>query len=99
MLARVPVEEHLERGRGFDGGAEVHFLEAGLLAERGGDVCDYGGAGVGGVADGGAGGEGDGCYFCGGHGGGCVVVVLVVWRAVGLHSGCHCFEESKGGGR
>lgn len=64
---RVPVEEHLE-GRGvFDGGAEVHFLEAWLLTEGGGYVFDDGGAGVGGVADGGAGGEGDEGDFGGGH--------------------------------
>ena len=46
VLAGVPVEEHLEGGGRFDGGAEVHFLEAVLLAQSGGDVCEDGGAGV-----------------------------------------------------
>lgn len=66
----VPVEEHLERGGVFDGGTEVHFLEAILLAQSGGYVFDNGGAGVGGFADGYAGREGDEGDFGGGHFGG-----------------------------
>ena len=45
----------------------MHFLEAGLLAEGAGYGGDDGGAGVGGVADGGSWKEGDEGDFGGGH--------------------------------
>ena len=72
VAARVPVEEHLEYLRGLYLRAEVHFLEAGLLAKSGGDGGDNGGAGVGGVAYGGPWEEGDEGNFGGGHFGGWV---------------------------
>lgn len=89
VCARVPVEEHLERGGRFDLGAEVHCAEAGLLAEGCGNGGEDGGARVGGVADGGAWGEWEGCDFGGGHFGGLGICVwLCCWWLV-------VFDESR----
>jgi hypothetical protein len=67
VAARVPVEEHLEYFWGLDLRAEVHGLEAGLLAESAGYGGEDGGAGVGGVADGCSWEEGDEGDFGGRH--------------------------------